>query len=547
MSRPMVVILAFLLALQFLLGSAASASALAANDHGELKIGLSAEPETLDPHLATSTAAATVIMNVFDPLIWRDANGKFQPGLAESWDVSADNSEYTFHLRDGVTFHDGAAFDAAAVEFNVERIADPSSSSGLAAFLLGPYSHAVVIDPLTVRIVFDQPNPAFLDSASQPFLSMVSPTATRATDSDLGHQPVGTGFMILDDWVLGDHIALRRNDEYAWGSPAFQSTGPVDFNRMTFRFYLEESLRLAAFQAGEVDVLDQVKPRDITVLNDGRPYQSLNATALGVPISLVLDTETAPTDDLAVRRALNHVLDREQIAGFAFRGASQPAYAPLAPDTPYAADAGAADIPFDPDFAASLLDAAGWEMQDSGIREKDGRQLVLRWAIGPWDAQWAELAQAQFSQLGAVIQITRLDEASLGDGTRDGEINMVSTVVPGSDPIVLEQLFKSTDVASGSTSIDVYNPELDKLLHDGATARSEDKRARSYNRAQALIVDEALTVPIALLPENVVVAANVTGIHRDFRNGLWFHDVTLAAPATEPQPTVGLKLFPLSL
>lgn len=530
MSRSIAVILSFLLAIPVLLASAAHARAFGfIDDDGDvLNIGLSAEPETLDPHRATSAAAATLIMTIFDPLIVRDARGNFQPALAETWDVSADGKEYAFHLRVGVTFHDGTTLDAAAVKFNFDRIADPASDSGMASTLVGPYSHTEIIDPRTIRVVFDEPNLAFLDSVSQPFLSMVSPTAVSALGDQFGHQPVGTGFMMFDEWDIGDHIALSRNEEYTWGSPAFAASGPAGFERMRFHVYPEESARLAAFQAGEVDVLDQVQPRDLAVLGEARAFRELDATALGVPISLVLNLDAAPTNDLAVRQALNHVLDRDQIVSFAFRGASQPARGPLAPETPFAIDVPTSTLPYDPDFAASLLDAAGWEMQDSGIREKDGQQLVLRWAIGPWDAQWAELAQAQFSQLGAVVQIIQLDVSDFDEAMRGGAINMISLAVPGSDPIVLQQLLGLEQSATPqATPVSQSNLELDALLRDAATATTEQQRKERYAQVQALIVDESLIVPVALWPENVIVATEIAGIRRDFRNGLWLHDAVL--------------------
>jgi peptide/nickel transport system substrate-binding protein len=356
---------------------------------------------------------------------------------------------------------------------------------------------------------------------------MVSPRAASALGDMFGDQPTGTGFMILDEWVEGDHIALRRNEDYVWGPPAFAKSGPADLSRMTFRLYQEESERLAAFKAGEVDILDRVQPRDIAVLGDERPYRKLNATALGVPISLVLNSEASPTDELAVRQALNFALDREQIVSFAFRGASQPARGPLAPETPFASEVPTATLPYDPDFAASLLDAAGWITQDSGIREKNGEQLVLRWAIGPWDAHWAELAQAQFSQLGAVVQIVQMEETEFSEAMRRGDINMMSTAIPGSDPIVLGQLFEVGGSVATATPVSASSPGLDSHLYDGATASSEREREDSYARAQALIMDEALIVPVALVPEIVVVATEIAGVRRDFRNGLWLHDAVL--------------------
>lgn len=516
--------LVLFLALLSLPGRAIASSPILAETAGELAVGLNAEPDSLDPHRATNMAAATILPTLFDSLVWRDASGSFQPGLAESWEVSAGGTAYTFHLRDGVTFHDGTPFDAHAVQVNFDRIAQPAQHTGQAAALLGPYRETDIVDRLTARVIFDQPYLAFLDAASQPFLGMVSPASVVENGKYAPPTTVGTGFMMLQEWVASDHVSLQRNDDYDWGSPAFASQGPASYERLIFRFYPEESLRLAAFRDGAVDILDQFQSRDLAVLEDGRPYHLLHATAPGMPISLVLNLDTSPTDDLLVRQALNSALDRDQIVSFAFRGGSQPAHGPLAPATPLAADLNQS-YPFDPDQAGALLDRAGWTMQESGIREKNGEQLILRWAIGPWDAQWAELAQAQFSNLGIVVQIVQLDESDLAAAFSAGNVNMVATARPGSDPSILASLLQPSASPSDMASIVTSAPAVAALLAEAAKASNEKTRAEKYTQAQRLTMDDALIVPVALVPENVVVAANLDGVRRDFRNGLWLHDV----------------------
>ncbi len=192
----------------------------------------------------------------------------------------------------------------------------------------------------------------------------------------------------------------------------------------------------------------------------------------------------------------------------------------------------AAELPYDLDLAGSLLDAAGWVMQDSGIREKDGRQLVLRWAIGPLDAQWAELAQAQFSQLGAVVQIVPRDQ-DLNGALFPDDVNMLSIAVPGSDPGVLEQLIATEGTTGEATPVSASTIDLAALLHDAAAASSAQEREAAYTEVQKQIMADALIVPVALLPENVVVAAEVAGVRRDFRNGIWLHDAVIRNDASE--------------
>lgn len=495
---------------------------------GEITVGLDFEPDNLDPHVTPYAVAHSVMMNIFDPLVWRDNAGEFQPGLAESWEVSEDGTEFTFHLKEGVIFHDGTPFDAEAVKFNLDRIADPETQSGFASTLLGPYDHTEVVDPLTAKVVFSAPAPGFLDGASQAFIGMVSPAAVEASGADFGRNPVGTGFMKFVEWAPQDHITLARNDDYSWGAPFFAHTGPALLDGITFRFYSEGATRLAALQAGDADIVDNVLNSDLMILESDPAFQVLPANALGLPIAILLNTNAAPTNDLAVRQALNIALDRQQMVDIAFFGASAPAYGPLAPATPYYSAEVESLYPFDLERAAAVLDEARWVLNENGIREKDGEQLVLEWAVTPWDAPWAELAQAQLGQIGAVIQISQMADAAALEAMVADEINLYSTAWASSDPVVLSTVFHSANIDGGSALTKFASPELDALLEAGESSFDEAARTEAYAGAQKLIMDEALIVPVALWPQNVAVAADVSGVGRDFRNYLWLYDAAVS-------------------
>jgi peptide/nickel transport system substrate-binding protein len=495
---------------------------------GEITVGLDFEPDSLDPHVTPYAVSHTVMMNLFDTLVWRDQAGEFQPGLAERWQINEDGTEFTFHLRDGVTFHDGTPFDAEAVNFNLDRIADPETLSGFASTLLGPYEATEVIDPLTAKVTFSAPAPGFLDGASQAFLGMVSPTAVAASGAEFGRNPVGTGFMRFVEWTPQDHITLERNPDYAWAPPIFGHEGPAHLDRVTFRFYPEGTTRLAALQAGDVDIIDNVLNSDLPLLEADSAYQVMRAEALGLPIVIILNTDAAPTDDPAVRQALNYALDRQQMVDVAMFGAAQPAHGPLAPRTPYYSAEVETMYPFDLAQATALLDAAGWALGDDGIRSKDGQPLVIRWGVTPWDAPWAELAQAQLSQIGADVQITQMTDAAVLEAMVANEVNLTSTAWASSDPVVLSTVFHSDNIESGFNLTKYADPELDALLDAGSSTIDEAARAEAYAGAQRLIMEQAIIVPVSLWPQHVALSAAVSGVARDFRNYLWLYDATVA-------------------
>ncbi len=146
---------------------------------GSLTFGLYLEPDSLDPAVTPYAVSHTIMMNIYDTIVWRSDAGDFVPGLAEKWEASTDGLTYTLSLRKGVKFHDGTDFDANAIKFALDHIVDPSTHSGYASTLLGPYDHTDVVDPQTAKVVFKAPFAPFIDGASQAFLGIPSPTAVK--------------------------------------------------------------------------------------------------------------------------------------------------------------------------------------------------------------------------------------------------------------------------------------------------------------------------------------------------------------------------------
>ncbi len=185
---------------------------------GTLIYGLATKFDTLDPTVTTFSVVGKMGYHVFDPLVWQPSAGKFEPGLAESWQISADAKTYTFKLRKDVKFHDGTPLNAQAVKFTFDRIADPATKSQLAISLLGPYEGTDVVDDATVRVRFKTPYAPFLDSVSVPYLSPVSPDAVRKAGKDFGSTAlVGTGPFKFESYRSDAEVVLVKNDDYKWG------------------------------------------------------------------------------------------------------------------------------------------------------------------------------------------------------------------------------------------------------------------------------------------------------------------------------------------
>src|SRR5690606_547926 len=180
-------------------------------------------PSGFDPHVHQSSEMGIVLRQVYDTLIYRDPfnGGAFVPGLAESWSVSTDQTIYTFTLKEGVTFHDGTPFNAAAVAANLNRIVAPETRSQYALALLGPYSGFEIIDDRTIAIRLSEPFSPLLDALSQFYLGIASPTALNSFSIErYQFNQVGTGPYRFVEYIPDQRLILRRNPDYAWG-PSF--------------------------------------------------------------------------------------------------------------------------------------------------------------------------------------------------------------------------------------------------------------------------------------------------------------------------------------
>src|SRR5690606_6610617 len=248
---------------------------------------------TLDPNVTTFSSVGIIMMQVFNPLVYQDPLGTFHPGLATAWEINEDATEYTFTLREGVTFHDGTPFNAEAVKFTFDRIADPETVSQLGISLLGPYQETAVIDDYTVAVRLSSPYAPFLNSVSTPYLAPTSPTAVEALGDDYGvTSVVGTGPFRLERYVPNSEVVLPRYEDYNWGSEElFGMSGPANFERIVFRIIQEPATRLAALESGEVQFIDDVPELDVARLQEDPNFEVIQIEQPGHGYSLMMNVE----------------------------------------------------------------------------------------------------------------------------------------------------------------------------------------------------------------------------------------------------------------
>jgi ABC-type dipeptide/oligopeptide/nickel transport system permease component/ABC-type transport system substrate-binding protein len=360
------------------------ASPAAARD---LRVGLQLEPPNLDPTAGAAAAIDEVVYgNVFEGLVRIGRNGAVEPRLAESWEISPDGRIYVFHLRRDVRFHDGTAFDAAVVKFALDRARAPDSANAQKASF--EVIEAVeVVDPQTVRLVLKAPDTRLLYVLGWGDAVMVSPRSA----ADNAVTPVGTGPFRFVDWRRGDSVVLERNPAY-WG-PAPR------IDRVVFKFIADPTAAFAAIKAGDLDAFPNFPaPENLAELSRDPRFRVVVGSTEGETI-LALNNARPPFDDIRVRRAVSHALDRKAIIEGAMFGYAKPIGSHFPPHGPDYVDLTGV-YPHDPARARALLAEAGYP---------DGFEVTLKLPPPSYARRGGEIVAAQLAQVGIRARIENLE------------------------------------------------------------------------------------------------------------------------------------------
>ncbi|WP_334150774.1 ABC transporter substrate-binding protein [Microbacterium sp.] len=486
---------------------------------GDLVVAARSEPPQLNP-LVDQTGGAHVLTPVVDSLVWDNGDGTYGTWLATEWEVSDDARVYTFTLRDDVTFHDGTPFDAEAVKVNFDYVADPANKSTGSVAKLGPV--AEVLDEYTVRITLEQPESSFLTLIAAPYFGIVSPKQLLDDPDSLASTVVGTGPFKFDEWVKGQSLSYVRNDDYDWG-PEGTHEGAAYLDTITYRFLPEDQTRYNALITGEADIVDYIAPEYAEEVKSNDAYGSEEFLLPGVGFTLHLNTRTAPFDDVKVRQALLHGIDRAAIVKSATFGA-YPVQEYLATTTPdYKKDLENV-IDFDADAAGALLDEAGWtETDDEGYRTKDGERLstVIPYADNDQLAQRTlEQVQIDGKALGFEIVLQPVPAADFSQRLYNGDYGIMPSFQSEATGMQLWRLYGGDNVSDGSSigsnASFLSDPELDALLAQARASADPVARADFYGQAQELLPELAPSIPLYSRARVVAWQPNIHGVTWDY-------------------------------
>ena len=506
--------------------SESSTPAGAAKGTKTLSVGVFQNPDSLDPGQTGLVTVSQVLYAVFDTLMWKFPDDPtYHPGLAESYTVSPDAKTYTFKLRKGVKFHDGTPFNAAAVKASFDHIVDPKTKSLSAIGALGPYQETKVVDPYTVQVIFSAANAAFVNEMTQPTMAISSPAALQKYGTGYDTHPVGTGPFIFKSFVENDHVTVVRNPDYAWG-PAPLGSGPAKLDQITFRILPDPSSQANALTTNEIQIAQNLNPGDVTsAVSNGK--KKLTALSTGMPNCIMITAQKPPTDELAVRQAIEFATDAKSIINTLFKGLYSAADSVLTPATP-GYNKNEVLYSFNPAKAGQLLDGAGWKKGSGGVRSRGGKPLALEFiniANFGFDGI-SQLMQAQLASVGFKVTITDQAFPAVGTTYNQGKHNLADWFYYDVDPYLFNSVFNSSQIKAGFNWEHYDNPAIDKAIVAANEDVSLASRTAKYEAIALTLAQSATIVPIYNLESIVVTQPNVKGIKFSTTGQPLFHGTT---------------------
>ena len=474
--------------------------ATAQTPQGVLVVGQIAEPKSLDPAAVTAVNDFRILVNLYEGLtVYKPGTLEVAPGLAESWDISDDGTEYTFQLRSGVTFHDGTPFNAEAVKFNFDRMLDeshPYHDTGPfpLAFFFSAIEETTVVDELTVKFKLNGPYAPFMSNLAYPTGLIVSPAAVMAHGADYGRNPVGTGAFKFAEWRSNEAVVIEKNPDY-WGEKA--GTDAVVFRPIT-----DANTRVAEMLAGGIDMMVEVPPTSLSEFQ-GDEFAIVEQAGPHVWF-LILNAKEGPMADKRVRQAANYAINKEAIVNDVLEGTADVAAGPTPPAFAWAYNADLEPYPYDPDKARELLADAGAEGAELTFYVTEGGSGMLD------PVAMGTAIQADLAAVGLKVNIetyewnTFLGEVNPG---LEGKADMAEMAWMTNDPDTLPFLALRTEAwpdQGGFNSGYYSNPQVDELLEAARVATDQSERARLYKEMQTIVQDDAPWVFVANWKQNAV-------------------------------------------
>ncbi|WP_333870695.1 ABC transporter substrate-binding protein [Desulforamulus putei] len=511
MKRLFILTCLVIIAAMLLTGCGGGGSEQKAARPKQLVVGLQAEPATLDPHQMQDYNSTRAGRSIFNTLVeFKDESTEVEPGLATSWDISEDGLVYTFHLREGVKFHDGTPFNAEAVKFSIERQIDPkhpyhdTGTYPYAEFTFGMVKSVDVVDDKTVKITLKERFAPFLANMAMHAACIVSPEAVKKYGKDFTKNPVGTGPYKFVSWNPGVEVVLEKNPDY-WGDKA-------KIDKLIFKPIIEDQARLTELEAGNVDFIVNILPDDLARLKSDSRFTVTEQPGMHVWYT-ALNCQQKPFDNVKVRQAVNYAINKDAIVKNILKDTGVKAESPL-PPVIWSHTSDVEKYDYNPEKAKQLLAEAGYPngfevtywVPESG----SGMQQPVAMATA---------IQSDLAKVGIKVKIqtlewtTYLDKVFVPADKSEMKMHQMSWIGDNGDPDNFLFILLSGEQWPQAGFNDAYykNEKVDQLLKKARTLSKQEERAPLYQEAQKLIMQDSPWVIVDHETQIVAMSNKVKG------------------------------------
>ncbi len=457
--------------------------------------------KSLDPHNTSDTYSGAIERAICQGLVGFDKDLKVIPLLAESYTFNEAATEYTFKLRKGIKFHDGAAFNAQAVKVNIDRL---MTGKYVRSSLMDPVKELVIVDDYTVKFLLKEPFGAFINAVAHPGALMLSPDAIAKYGDGISANPVGTGPFMFGEWVSGSYVLIKKNPNY-W-------KGTVKVDSIKFQPVPENGSRVAMLRAGQAHYIYPMPAELLQLVEKDAKIEVIKQASI-IERYMILNTASKPLSDVRVRQAINYALDKKAIIRIAWGGSATEADSIYPSALPFYKKQG--PWPLDVNKAKALMKEAGYEK---------GFKVVFLTPNASARMRVTEMVQQQLAVIGITGDIQSMDSASFYDKLATNKLADMgdapfiafggwSASTGDADwatrPLLASEAFPPAMSNYGFFS----NKIVDDAIKQGLTSANPAVRGKAYAQVQ----DESWkAAPWGFLFVDTMIAAkskNLTGIY----------------------------------
>jgi peptide/nickel transport system substrate-binding protein len=500
--RPAVLLLALLLGVLSGCGGGADSGKAPANADKQADAGKSSpktgatltvarprDPDNLDPIVPTDNESIYTMLLIYDQLVRIAKDGKsVEPGLAEKWEVSPDGKSFTFHLRQGVKFHDGTPVTVDDIIYSLNRVKSDKNSAW--ADMYADIDTMQAKDPGTLVITTKKPYVPMLANLSM-FGASIVPKKLGESGYDFNAKPLGSGPFIFDHWTKGQEIVLKKNPDY-W------QKGLPKLDEVKFLLVAEDNTRNLKLQAGEIDIATDVPFSSVAELKSN-PKVEVKVEPLMRVDFITLNTTRKPFSDVKIRQAINYAVDRDALIQGVLFGNGKPANTFLPPMSGHDDSA--------PGYKLDLAKAQELMKQSS---QPNGFKTTLNIVSGDsLQNQVAVIIKEQLAKIGIDVTINQMESGVKRTAFRALDYDL-SYQLMTSDVIDPDELTVFGGTSTTKTFWTGYNnPKVDQLAKDGQAETDAAKRAQIYKEIQKILGEDAPYIYLYYVPGATAVSKQV--------------------------------------